>query len=187
MRGGGQERFGASRLSGAWFLQTSEIDAGAEWADAMLNVTGSGTLPIEEKGKPLRDIRNTWGLWFQSNHLPKFRKIDYAMKRRMVLFKVRRAIPIEEVIKDAHTMMIAQEGSAILAWLVQCRNEYKAHGRLYQTPQMLKDRDEYFGDMDKLGTYLNDEYMKNSSGVVTMAELHEGWQRWHLTMAFNEN
>jgi putative DNA primase/helicase len=178
MRGTNEQRFGTSTLAGAWFVYTSEIPEGEEWDEATLKTaTGSGMMPIEQKRRDPRQVPVRWGLWFQGNFMPRFRKIDYALVRRQVVFNFDCPLPEPEQRKDMARQMFLAEGPAIAAQILRARQRYSREGLLI-TPEMQRDSERYFADFDYPGTFLRDEFEVAPGHAVPVKAVHGHWLQW---------
>lgn len=178
MRNSSEKRFGTSVMASRWMLYSSEIDEGQEWAEATLKTaTGSGMMPIEEKGKPPRQVPVRWGLFFQGNHPPRFRKIDHGLMRRYVPVKFDRALPEAEQRKSIALELYKAEAPAIAARVLEARLRYKNEG-MFIAPCMEKERRDYFHGQDKLGLYLEERVMFDGEAVTPTLLLYNDWLRW---------
>ena len=178
--GGRQDiRFAFGGMEGAWFCFSNEIEQGEEWATARLkDKTGSGTTYIERKGVQGIEVPIHYALWFQGNHLPVFRKVDPALRRRMIIFKLEHKFEEggDEIVSFADRC-IEQEGPQIMRWLLSARQDYLKEGLLIPR-SMIAERDEYINSQDALRQFIEEDLDFVPGGVITSEELYEAWRNW---------
>jgi P4 family phage/plasmid primase-like protien len=181
MRNSDGARFGLSTLAGKWFVYTSEIDKSEEWADATLvTATGSGKLPIEEKNMPHRTIDVQCGINFQGNQLPRFRRIDRAIRRRTQIakFEGEKIEDIAKVDKGYFRRLVAAEGPAILARVLEARARYDRDGLIL--PEAWKrEADTYFDSIDKKKLWREERLVIDQDSTITGQQLFEDYRAWH--------
>jgi len=171
-------RFAFGSMEGAWFVFSNEIEEGEEWATAKLkDKTGSGTTWIERKGVDGMEVPIHYGLWFQGNHLPRFRKPDPALRRRMIIFECRKPFTEETKIKGFADRVFSEEGPAILDWLMQARVDYLEHGLIL--PQGMVDaRNEYLNSQDTMRQFIGDCCTFDPQAETLLDDLYQHWQFW---------
>ncbi len=173
---GGDTRFSFGCLEGAWLAYSGEIEAGEEWAVARIkDKTSSATTMIERKGFDAIEIAVHYALWFQGNHLPRFRTSDPALRRRLIIFECR--TQLKDFKLGFAERVFNEEGMGILRWLMQAREDYLAEG-LQLTPAMEAQRDEYVNSQDALRMFIEQWIDFDPEAVTTSEALYDAWRMW---------
>lgn len=184
--GARESRFAFGSLEGAWFAYRGEVEQGEEWAIAQLKEkTGSGKTTIERKGVDSFSVNIRHALWLQGNHLPHFRKPDTALRRRMVIFECNEELPADARNIDWADEVFRAEGPGIMAWLLDCRDEYRVHG-LYLPASIVAKRDEELNSQDQIRLFVNSTYEFDPSSVLGSHEIYSQWRAWRMAEGLGE-
>ena len=153
--------------------------------------TGSGTMPIEEKGFQGRAVPVTWQILMQGNEVPHTGALDKAFMQRLIIIPVKgKSIrDTAEDIKSYSKQVYEREGPAILGKILEARLRYRQSGLII--PKRWRDRtDTYFGLMDTDGLWIRDN-IEWSEGpdreTVTVMELWENRKEWGLATGHTGN
>ena len=189
---GTAERFLPADLQDAWMVVASEIEKREEWAmSTVKQATGSGTMPIEEKGFQGRTVPVTWQIMMQGNEVPYTGALDKAFMQRLIIIPVKgesiRDTPDD--VKGYSKQVYEREGPAILGKILEARLRYRQSGLII--PNRWRDRtDTYFGLMDTDGLWIRDN-IEWSEGpdreTVTVMELWENRKEWGLATGHTGN
>ena len=180
---GNAERFLPADLQGTWMVIVSEIEKREEWAmSTVKQATGSGTMPIEEKGFQGRSVPVTWQIFMQGNEVPYTGSLDKAFMQRLLIIPVQ-GETIRDTAKDIKSFskfVYQKEGPAILGKLLEGRLRYRKSGLI--VPARWRNRtDKYFGLMDSDGLWLkeNTEWSEGPDRAATLvAELWQDRKDW---------
>lgn len=177
-RGGQDNRFAFGGIEGKWFVYRGEVEDSEEWAtSALKDHTGSGYVSVEQKGKDSITVKTRGGFWFQGNHLPRFRKPDPGLRRRMVIFDCKVGVG-EQQSADWANDVFEQEGPGILASLLQMREDYRLAKTLYIAPAMIEERNEYLNTQDAIRQFIEQSVVFDPEASVSSHDLYNQWRMW---------
>lgn len=178
---GDRRNFDISDMEGFWFAFASEINVGAEWAEARLKeVTGGDGMHADAKFGHGRDIDRMPALWFSGNHMPRFRDVDGGLRRRAIVLECERKVPKENDERDHALLLVEAEGPGIMADLLEMRREYIEDG-LYLPPELTANAAAYFDAQDKLMSFLDDEAEFGPEFQATKTEIYSRYKAWCAT------
>ena len=120
-------------------------------------------------------------IWLGTNHKPIIRGTDNAIwdRIRLIPFDVR--IPESERLPKTNILgLFEEEMPGILSWLVKGCLEWQEQG--LKTPDaVLTATKGYRGEMDVIGTFIEDLCALNEKTTGTAKELYEGYEAWCST------
>ena len=177
---GTSERFGPATLSRGWLLISNEIDKQGQWSDTTLKAaTGSGHMEIEEKNRDPREIRPRGGLNFQGNSVPSFVHLDAAIMRRMMLaeFDQKRGSDGLEDTKDFARKLVAEEGPAIVACILEARMRYDKED-LILPPRWKASTEEYFAEIDTKGLWAAQRGKFGNNEEAQVEKCYQNFVEW---------
>ena len=176
----GAAREDVLRLRGARFVYIGEPDEGSELREGLIkSMTGGEALPARGLySKTTVEVAPTWVAFMPTNHKPIVKGDDHAIWRRLLPIPFTRNFDNDLAVeKDPNRAdKLADEAQGILAWCVRGALAYQREG-LCIPASVRKARDDYRGDMDLLGEWL-DECCEVGPGMFeTNARL---WASWEL-------
>jgi putative DNA primase/helicase len=111
------------------------------------------------------------------NSEPSLRHVDSAMLRRIRIVPMNVPVPRAEQIADMSERMVAEEGPAILQWMIDGCVEWQRVG-LTASAAVLKRTEEYADEEDMIGQWIAEECELGEDYVSTRDELFAAWQQW---------
>lgn len=169
----GTEVQGQAQLRGMRLTITSEL----EEAQAM-NLSLLKRLTSRDKisARPLYhepiEFTPSHTLILHTNHLPRLRSCDDGTKRRIAIAPFTRVIAPEEKVMDFASVLVREEGPAILGWMIEGAIAfYKADMKLEKPQVVLEATEAYLAGEDKIGRFISecceiDQKAKQASGAL---------------------
>jgi len=189
-RGDSGQPFEMAGLEGKRALFAVETESGKELACAKVKrMTGQDPIRASYKCRDHYTITPHFKVWFATNDRPKLDATDDAMwdRPKLIPFDVKfRDQPNE--IKNIADMLLAQEASGILNWMIQGHVEWKAQG-LNHPDEVKYAVQEWRGDEDYLGRWLGEvtQPTTNQHEYVTKAELFQMFSAWTVASKEGES
>jgi P4 family phage/plasmid primase-like protien len=169
-----------ARLRGARLVVASEISPGSRFDEAKIKVlTGGDSLTGRFMRGDFFDFVPSHTVWLAGNHQPTVDAGGYSFWRRLRLIPFSFTVPEHRRIKGLDKLLIAEEGDAILAWIVQGAVDVLRFG-LVDPPSVLAATEEYMRQEDHLARFA-DECLILDLGEgdrVTNAALNACYRRW---------
>ena len=166
-----------ARLKGARFVAAAESGMGRALAEGLVKqMTGGEKLPARFLHAEWFEFAPAFKLFLATNHRPVIRGTDYAIWRRVRLVPFMVTIPESE--QDCQLPdKLKLELPGILAWAVQGCLAWQREG--LKPPQEVQDATaEYRSDMDVVGDFLAERFVKDRLGSVTAASMAEAYLSW---------
>jgi len=164
-------------IMGARFVSAVEPDMGRRLAEAVVKqLTGGDTIKAKKLYTDLLSYRPTFKLFLSTNHKPTIRGTDHAIWRRIKL------VPFDVVIPDAEQdrtlpEKLRGEQAGILAWAVQGCLVWQQEG--LGTPEEVRAATtRYRTEMDTLGEFLAECYVREKAAWVSAAALYTTYLDW---------
>jgi putative DNA primase/helicase len=153
-----------ARLRGARLLIASEQTGGKKFDEAKVKrLTGGDMLTGRFDFKPSHMIV------VATNHLPAVPEGGPSFWRRARLINFSNVVPEDRRDPDLHNRLVAEEGAAILGWMVQGAMAVLASG--VKTPaKVLAATDDYRVSEDTLASFVRDECIVNPHSFVTVPD-----------------
>jgi putative DNA primase/helicase len=151
---------------------------GRQWAEAKLkDLTGGTEITANFMRCDPFEFYPKFKLHVSGNNKPKLRSVGEAMKRRINLIPYDFVVPkTERDLKLADTML-AEEGPAILRWMIDGCLAWQAGG-LNTPEEITKATDEYFTSEDTVARWI-DEWCEKSDGNWNSTEaLYSSFVCW---------
>jgi putative DNA primase/helicase len=115
-----------ARLKGARFVTAAEIEAGKKLAESLVKqVTGGDKIAARYLRQEYFEFTPEFKLWFCTNHKPDITGTDHGIWRRVKIIPFDIIVPkkLQELgrpaVKNYHEIMIKEEASGILNWMLQ--------------------------------------------------------------------
>jgi P4 family phage/plasmid primase-like protien len=143
-----------ARLNGARLAICSEVaDNGKFDEQKVKNLTGGEGLTGRFMGQNFVDFQPSHTLFLVGNHKPEVKSGGMAFWDRVKVIRFNYAVPEKDRVKGLSGKLIAEEGSAILAWIVAGAVDALANGM--QTPQsVIDDSKAYADEEDHLAEFI---------------------------------
>jgi len=150
-------------------VYVDETNAGGRLNEGLVKtITGGGRQHASFKGKTGFDFDPIFTFWFASNHKPKLTDTGRSMRRRIKFVRFDVAVPDEEVDTGLPDKLVAEEGDAILSWMVKGAVEW--HQKGLAAPDKVENwTDEYFRDEDIIQHWI-DECIETGTGYESPAK-----------------
>jgi putative DNA primase/helicase len=171
-----------ARLAGARLVVTSELEDGQRFAEARIKqLTGRDVISGRFMRQDWFSFTPTHTLWLLANHQPAVKAGGPAFWRRLRLLPFEHTVPPESRIADLEDRLIADEGPAILAWLVAGARDYFTHG-LAEPASVRAATDTYAADQDTVARFVADECTVGEPGAqqlqTKVAAVRAAYERW---------
>ncbi len=155
--GQGDHPAGLADLVGERLVITSEIDEGQRLAESLVKrVTGDKTIKARFMHQNPFEFVIQFKLWFLCNHLPEVAKQDEGIWSRIRIVPFNKFIPPDRCIKGLSEILIAEEGPAILGWLVEGAKEWAREGGLNEPSSVSRATQGYRDEQDVVGDFLRE-------------------------------
>lgn len=165
-----------ARLAGARLVTASETDEGRAWDEAKIkSLTGGDRIAARFMRQDFFEFDPRFKLLIVGNYLPALRNVTDATRRRfnIVPFTIRPTV----VDKDLETKLKV-EAPGILRWAIDGCLEWQRMG-LGQPPAVREATDEYFGEQDVFGKWLEECCRVERDNQALFASTAELFRSWH--------
>jgi putative DNA primase/helicase len=168
-----------AKLKGARFVYCSEVEEGKRLAESLIkDLTGNDTISARFMRGEWFNFQPSFKLWLATNHKPVIRGTDNAIWSRIRLIPFTVSIPEEERIPRSRMMeRLTPEFPGILAWAVAGCFDWLKFG-LGSPDEVKQATDDYRGEMDILGGFINDCCVLSKDVEGTAKELYESYSKW---------
>lgn len=164
-------------LHGRRLVSIQESRDGQVWASHTLKkLTGGDRLTGRPNyGSPVQ-FEPTHNLILAVNELPTFRKIDPAIRRRILTVPCNRHLP-ESQQDPKFRKNILQEAGGILQWVLDGWADYQKIG-LSPSQLMLDETSEYLYEQDYVERWLKANYTRtgNPTDKIKLSDMHRDWR-----------
>lgn len=168
-----------AHLFGARLAVGDETAEGAHLNEEKVKkLTGGGRLDGRRMREDIWEFEPTHLLAVRTNHLPRLKNADEAMRRRL------RVIPWDVRIPDAEDDKqlldkLKREAPGILAWVVLGARAFLQYDRQLPVPPAVREQtDSLFRDADPVGWFLGIATRVGADLRITTRELHEAYLCW---------
>jgi putative DNA primase/helicase len=185
--GNSQQGYFFADMRGRRIIMASEIGE-YDYGDSGIfkHVSGNETIVARNPfGRPFQ-FKPSHSIFISTNNLPVIPGHDSALMRRILIFPfeaqfVDNPTKEHEFERDPHiNRKIKEEGSGILAWMIQGYLRYRAEGWHPPKP-ILRLVDEYGAGEDILGQFLKSELVFYGDELeIQSTPLHEAFIVWYL-------
>jgi putative DNA primase/helicase len=165
-------------LRGARLVTASETEEGRAWAEARIKqMTGGDPITARFMRQDFFTFTPQFKLTIVGNHKPVLQNVDDAAKRRfnIVPFTRKPVRPDRELEKK-----LVAEYPAILRWMIEGCLDWQRNG-LTRPASVVAATDDYFGEQDLFGQWLNDECdveIGNTYKMEGSATLFQSWRTY---------
>uniref|UniRef100_A0AAU8GPR1 DNA primase/polymerase/helicase n=1 Tax=Mycobacterium phage Pharb TaxID=3136626 RepID=A0AAU8GPR1_9VIRU len=174
-----------ARLHGARMVVCSEINAESKFDEAKVKVlTGGDVLSGRYMRQDYFDFIPSHTLFLMGNHQPQVSAGGTSFWRRLRLIPFLHTVPPEQRNPNLAAELVAEEGAAILAWIVAGARQVAADG-LREPASVLDATKEYSEQEDALGRFIAECCVltpgASSVGGVKPALVLKAYQRWAMS------
>lgn len=166
-----------ARMVAKRFLTTIEPATGRGLNEELVKqLTGNDTMAARFMRADFFEFKPTGKIHYFTNHLPQMSN-DGATWRRIRLFKWAVVIPVEQRVADLGETLAREEGSGILAWLVEGCARWAEHG-LAMTETQAEAVREWADEEDDLAAWLAEDVLDAPGSFIAGADLYARWSTW---------
>ena len=162
-------------LRGKRLVVASEPPDGARWNTARIKALTGGNIL---KGRFMRadffKFLPTHKLIIEGNTLPRFGRIDEAIKRRLILWEFKRTFARPDTTLKTR---LRAEASGILAWMIEGCLEWQRQG-LNPPKSIQKDTSAYLAEADDIDMFVGDCLVSERGARVSSGEVYARWKQW---------
>ena len=178
-RDGKQMSNGAISVEGKRFAWAEESEEGKRLSSAVLKKLSS-TAPILEKMmyQNQRSFKPSHTLILATNHLPKVGSTDTGTWRRIAVVPFKAVFEGKKEIKDYASVLFAEDGDAILSWIVEGASKYIANGCNVVSPKIVKAATEQYKNSEDWISNFIFECCETGEYEETGGNLFESYKNW---------
>jgi putative DNA primase/helicase len=165
-----------AKLAGARLVTAHETEPHRNWAEARIKqITGGDPIDARFMRQDFFTYDPQFKLLLSGNHKPHLRHVDPAMKAR--LHVVPFEIHFSTATRNLDEQLIADEGSAILSWMIEGARLWYVHG--LEVPKAIRETtDAYFKSQDLLERWLDEACIIEPAARESSALAHTSWKAW---------
>jgi putative DNA primase/helicase len=166
-----------AHLCGARLVTATETEEGRAWAESKIKVlTGGDRIAARYMRGDFFEFVPCFKLIIAGNHMPGFRSVDEAIRRRFHLIPFSVAIPPAE--RDPHLLeKLKAEWPGILSWMIQGCLEWQITG--LRPPDVVKKATaSYLEAEDSIAAWIDECCVPDPQAWETRADLYASWSRW---------
>jgi putative DNA primase/helicase len=141
----------------ARMVLASEVPEGTSWDEALIKeLTGGDVMEVRRMRGHLFKVKPRCTVTIMGNNRPELKSFDEAIRDRLLLVTFPVYIPVERRVADLDQKLLAEEGPAILRWLIDGAVDRECSGVLYVAAASTGDTQEYFAEENILAEFLAD-------------------------------
>jgi len=166
-----------ARLRGTRFVTTTETEQGKRLSEHLIKqATGNDQLTARFLYGEHFNFLPTFKIFMASNHKPVIKGTDHGIWRRIKLIPFTTLITEEKMDRNLEQKLM-EEKSGILNWLIEGVLRWQKEG--LNTPSIvLNATDEYRGEMDVIGNFINERCVQQAGVMIRARELFKVYQDW---------
>ena len=167
-----------ARLVGARLVVASETDHGRSLNEARVKaLTGGDRMSARKLYQDFFDFVPIAKYLIYTNHLPRVRGGDVAMRRRL------RKIPFNVFIQEERadknlSGKLSRERAGILNWALEGLRRYLERGGFAPSEEVLGATTDYLDQEDLIGQFLADATVPDPESMVSIDDLHDALVEW---------
>ena len=176
-KSGDQYTNDVARLRGTRFVTTTEVEQGRRLAEPLIKkITGNDEMTARFLYGEFFNFLPTFKIFMATNHKPVIKGTDHGIWRRIKLIPFTTRIPEEK--QDKHLeAKLREEAGGILNWLLEGIARWKREG-LKAPRAVLFATDEYRGEMDVIGNFINERCEQQTEFTIRIKELYKAFADW---------
>ena len=177
MRKSDQYTNDVARLRGTRFVTTTEVEQGRRLAEPLIKkITGNDDMTARFLYGEFFNFKPTFKIFMATNHKPVIKGTDYGIWRRIKLIPFTKRISEEQ--QDRHLeLKLREEASGILNWLLEGTARWKDE-KLKAPKAVLFATNEYRGEMDVIGNFINERCVQNKELTIPIKDLYKAYADW---------
>ncbi|HEV2069476.1 MAG TPA: phage/plasmid primase, P4 family [Acidimicrobiales bacterium] len=175
-------------LRGRRLVVATETNEGRRLDSALVKrLTGGDPISARFMRQDFFEFVPSHKLWLACNHLPRVADHSPAMWRRIRLVPFTVSIPAEERVPDLDRQLVAEEGPAILAWIVEGALAWRDQG-LDPPPDVMLATETYRQTEDHVEQALDDVTVTGDGAAwESSKEIIDAYTRWCADNAIPEH
>lgn len=145
-------------LAGSRFVRTGENNESFKLSEGLIKQITSGNdgkITCRKLYENDSSFIVEFKLWVSTNHKPQIKGTDYAIWRRVRLIPYLYTVPINERIQDYHKVIIKEESSGILNWMLEGLRLWKLEG-LGTCPEVEEATNAFRVENDTIQRFINE-------------------------------
>jgi len=174
----GQNRADEAELRGKRCVSISEPQAGAGLNDSKVKQLLNKTISAMRKYGHPETFEATHKIWLDTNHKPPTSVIDEGFWRRVKLIPFNAHIPYDERVEDYFKILVNEEGSGILNWMLEGVENWQQTPLKKQPHAITQATSEWQQESDAVGRFLADETIDDADARVKRTDLYRAYQEW---------
>jgi putative DNA primase/helicase len=176
-KNGDQNTNDIARLRGTRFVTTTEAEQGRRLSEPLIKkITGNDQITARFLYGEYFNFTPTFKIFMATNHKPVIKGTDHGIWRRIMLIPFTTTIPKEKQDKSLEEKL-KNEASGILNWLLEGTLRWRREG-LAAPAVILNATDEYRGEMDVIGNFINERCIKKPDVTIRIRELYKAYSDW---------
>lgn len=157
----------------------TEVDDDATWDTALIkDLTGGDPMAARRMRQDFFRTTARCTLTIAGNRKPALKGIDEAVRRRFLVATFALKVAPDKVITDLEKQFIAEEGPAILRWIIDGAVERENEKRLFVAQTILDDTADYFAEENVLEDFINTFLERAEGKRVRTSDLYEDWKAY---------
>jgi len=166
-----------ARLRGTRFVTTTEVEQGRRMSEPLIKkITGNDEMTARFLYGEFFNFKPSCKIFMATNHKPVIKGADYGIWRRIKLIPFNTRITEEK--QDKHLeMKLREEASGILNWLLEGMAIWQQE-KLKTPKAVLFATDEYRGEMDVIGNFIQEKCVQDKNMTVTIKRLYKAYSDW---------
>jgi len=166
-----------ARLRGTRFVTTTEAEQGRRLSEPLIKkITGNDPMTARFLYGEFFTFIPTFKVWMATNYKPVIKGTDYGIWRRIMLIPFTTTIEKEKQDRQLEEKLRG-EASGILNWLLEGAARWRKE-RLQAPNIVLKAIDEYRGEMDVIGIFLQEQCRVDFDLQVKIKDLYKSYSDW---------
>jgi putative DNA primase/helicase len=165
-------------LEGARFVISDETQENRRLDEGIVKrITGGDMVSCRHMRQDFYEYAPTYKIFLATNHQPTIKGADIGIWRRIHMIPFNNQISDDE--RDPYLKeKLKGEAPGILAWMVRGCLEWQERKGLHPPREILDATEEYRGEQDVLGDFINDRCTVGKSEFVEKNSLYKGYAEW---------
>jgi putative DNA primase/helicase len=166
-----------ARLRGTRFVATTEVEQGRRLSEPLIKkITGNDMMTARFLYGEFFNFAPTFKIFMATNHKPVVKGTDHGIWRRLKLIPF--TVRITEDKQDKHLeYKLREEASGIFNWLLEGAAIWNKEKLI--TPKAVSfATDEYRGEMDVIGNFINERCIQKKEYKVNIRKLYKAYSDW---------
>ncbi|VVE06392.1 hypothetical protein PAQ31011_02416 [Pandoraea aquatica] len=174
-----------ARLVGKRFVAMSEVEEGRHFSEKTVKwYTGGEMITARFLYQNFFEFKPRFKLWLAGNHKPTVKGADHGIWRRLRLIPFTVTVPVEQRDPDLERKL-CEELPGILNWALEGCRQWQANGHRLQDPEVISNEvTDYRGEMDIVGSWLNEFTCDDPEGEIRFTETFKFF-KWWSSQQFN--